>query len=106
MSDFKKRNMQEWLDADFETVSEWLKESYAELDTLRKRVAELEAEKEWRPISEAPRDGSGVLTWSEYNGFNVDNFCGNEHRFDWNWGEPTHYQPLPTPPAAQPGVKP
>lgn len=54
----------------------------------------------WRPIATAPRNGNQVI------GYEGDDFCIVKYvDNDW-WGdagyisEPTHWQPLPTPPAS------
>lgn len=64
----------------------------------------------WQPIETAPRDGSGIFAWwgtdSKAFGirsFGVTLFRDGEWRDpddeDETYGEPTHWQPLPTPPA-------
>lgn len=53
---------------------------------------------DWQDISTAPKDETEILTWSENSGVSVDHFHGNNHRYDWNYGEPTHWRPLPEAP--------
>lgn len=76
----------------------------------------------WRPISEAPRDGTKILAWSEGRGARETYWrlygVGSPAREDyikglgpsgaWDWVEPmnnwaaswnpTHWMPLPEPP--------
>lgn len=58
-------------------------------------------EREWRPISEAPKDGSRVLLWcEECNAPFSGQFYGiTEWSYDYKIPpfkyQPTHFQPLP-----------
>lgn len=66
----------------------------------------------WMPIETAPRDYLPVLTWDPYYLMRVarrDTSSGSwitDLPFDWERGgkelrvEPTHWRPLPAPPAA------
>lgn len=59
---------------------------------------------DWRPISEAPKDGTKILLWVP------DNVCTPMQHVGWwdgsmwkanlcgSWFNPTHWQPLPPPP--------
>jgi Lar family restriction alleviation protein len=54
----------------------------------------------WRPISEAPRDGSQFLGWFEGSTVQIwwmgqGGLWGNDF---WEGKEPTHFMPLPPPP--------
>jgi hypothetical protein len=54
----------------------------------------------WRPISEAPRDGSEFLGWFEGSTVQIwwmgqGGLWGNDF---WEGKEPTHFMPLPPPP--------
>lgn len=68
---------------------------------------------DWRPIESAPRDGTSVDLWIEPVEESPDSFylhneahrCANTyysnyhwHGAEWPW-KPTHWQPLPLPPA-------
>ena len=70
---------------------------------LRARAAEMERAQQWRPIAEAPRDGTSVILgwsghddwtctacWSE-GGWSADNYL------EW-MTQPTHFRPLPLAP--------
>ncbi len=73
------------------------------LAAARRRIAELEAERAWRPIDTAPRDGAMVLlgwagdvppeagAWNEGLGWaDADGW--------YDLANPTHWMPLPAPP--------
>lgn len=53
----------------------------------------------WRPIETAPRDGTWILTYGAdtpiSDGYLLDWYVPDD---GWN-GNPTHWRPLPTPPA-------
>lgn len=85
------------------------------IDTLHRAYLELKAEnerlKEWKPISEAPKDGTNILVvWlSEFHCPIVahwNNGKWSDHKIGWKQTfndlekhtEPTHWKPLPTPP--------
>ena len=80
---------------------------------LRSRIAKLEAQTQWQPISTAPKDAfvllagpSGYTTIKTV--FTTGRMCSDYHKGRWidhanddltDWGfEPTHWMPLPTPP--------
>lgn len=69
----------------------------------------------WRPIEEAPKDGTMVLYWSAAHGYFAGNEPENHYRGRWTnygdkWGgdayfaarEATHWTPLPPQPKGQP----
>jgi len=73
-------------------------------EKLRARAVEMERAQQWRPIEEAPRDGTFILLgwsghddwtcaacWSE-GGWSADNFLE-----PW-LTQPTHFRPLPPAP--------
>lgn len=73
--------------------------SNAEVERLRK-------ENEWRPIAEAPKDGTSILTFPHYH---ITHWDMEIESFTHGWDEdaerfkpmrwaPTHWMPLPTPP--------
>lgn len=83
-------------------------------DAWRAALAAAEAAM-WRPIETAPRDGTHVLVVNRLNP-NIPpapvhwfdgawSLSANQKAeySDWVWGQPTHWRPLPTPPAASPG---
>lgn len=100
-------------------------DAYADIDALLARVRALEAEDEWRPIADAPKDGTSVLTWDGEHqrlahwdaraecGEWSDELLDNVYTGAWtdgtvvDWGmeesdrhQPTHFRPLPAPPAS------
>lgn len=83
-----------------------------------KRVAELEAElakvREWQPIDTAPKDGKWIALWSQDGGVSVGYWGPTYFDSDYAWVRyhhrsdseevrpvPTHWRPLPQPPAPQ-----
>lgn len=73
---------------------------------------------EWRPIEEAPMDGTVLLLFSRYEGVILARWCNYGYAWDWyadadgaaydNGGNhvtvtaPTHFMPLPPPPKVMP----
>lgn len=69
-----------------------------------------QVEEEWRPISEAPKDGTPILGWRKgWERPGVVAYFGSY----WCWdladakiipsdSEPTHFKPLPAPPVTTP----
>lgn len=59
---------------------------------------------QWMPIETAPRDGARVLVYSEnciaIAGYSTDYNSWCENYYDNLWHDPTHWQPLPSPPPA------
>lgn len=65
----------------------------------------------WRPIETAPRDGSGILafwgadTRCDERSYGVIVFVNGEwtnpDNYSVTYGEPTHWMPLPEPPAGE-----
>jgi hypothetical protein len=90
----------------------------ARADAAERRVAELEAERQWRPIETAPKDGTRILLYrpdvrGEHIEIMVEGYWSNlpGHSYGIGWRtpcfsfsggkhDPTHWQPLPSPPAS------
>lgn len=49
------------VDCAFETLKNEFNQRASDRDRLKERIAELEAERKWRPIETAPRDGALIL---------------------------------------------
>jgi hypothetical protein len=87
------------------------------LSTIRAllaRIRELEAERRWRPISEAPKDGTPVWLATTAGIFAAHAAVRHTGSEPTRWlaparfaalalveGEPTHFQPLPAPPTTE-----
>ena len=78
------------------------------LEALNSYIAEDKAR--WLPISEAPRDGTIMLTWGDVpKSVRVAYYNPNVSEWDYypfgsRWyriDEPTYWQPLPTPPEGE-----
>lgn len=62
---------------------------------------------EWQPIETAPKDGTVLLGYENKAGVEMFTFRWCEHRGwiseipwgDWDRVDPTHWMPLPEPPA-------
>lgn len=71
-----------------------------DIERLR-ALASRGAAMQWRPLEEAPKDGTKVLLW---NGFQHVGWW-DDHR--WMWAaeikDCTHWMLLPSPPAGEPG---
>ena len=86
-------------------------DALSHLATLRQQVAELVAfweAHQWRDIETAPKDGGRVLLWHKlWSAPHSGQYYGSHWAHDYNFGpwkyQPTHWQPLPTPPAAEGG---
>ena len=74
----------------------------AELDRAAARIAELEAERRWIPVSERlPEEGHKVLVLLTDGAISIDLIYGNDFLYE-NWvGDITHWMPLPEPPEVQ-----
>lgn len=85
----------------------WLNQDY--IDAILTALAPFMPE--WRPIEEAPKDGTWLLVWSNYNWGNVwPAYWKSDKRNKKNGGywcssvgspgvrEVTHFMPFPTPP--------
>lgn len=75
---------------------------------------------EWQPIETAPRDGKPVLFFCDGDvrkgycedqhffiinngdytdgGYGQDYRCDPKNKYEWSYGMPTHWMPLPNPP--------
>lgn len=96
-----------------EEMRRMIKQLQAELEQLRARVAELEAERQWRPISTAPRDARRILAADSATGIiRVAHWRNNRITGMKYWlitgsdqmyaeGYFTHWRPLPAPPEVQ-----
>ena len=75
-------------------------EDYCKLET---ELSALKAENEWRDIETAPKDGTSVLAWIQHTNLPGAIYFSSGK---WYWvisggwaGFPTHWMPLPKPPA-------
>lgn len=67
----------------------------------------LNAGDQWQPMESAPEDATSILLWAPEWDEPISGYWHREHKCwrqgDRSWGEkihsPTHWQPLPTPPA-------
>jgi len=70
---------------------------------LRARAAEMERAQQWRPIAEAPRDGTSVLLgWSGHDDWTCTAYWNGDawsadNFLEW-MTQPTHFRPLPPAP--------
>jgi hypothetical protein len=87
-------------------------------DAAADRIEELEAKLAWQPIETAPKDGTRVLAYwpdcyGNHSACQVETWFGPwakgnsqmvwQSAFEWADGhnEPTHWMPLPAPPAGE-----
>jgi hypothetical protein len=86
---------------------------HLENEQFRREIERLRAEREWRPIETAPKDGRTILVYRRCHDWDVLGtayWAGSEHLAGWissgiheppgNLGlaAPTHWMPLPAPP--------
>ena len=87
--------------------------AYRHLPQLIARLEAAEAAMQWRPIEEAPKDGTEIMTWVGgvaqpfvylcrwSDSYSIHGLGGNWTDGLCNMGiEVTHYMPLPAPPEA------
>ncbi len=59
---------------------------------------------EWQPINTAPKDGTTILGYWCNGEMSPGSICDGEWVPEWEqdqpWSMPTHWMPLPPPPAA------
>lgn len=87
-------------DADFIAAARTL------LPDLANRLEAANRKSEWRPISEAPKDGTSILTFPHYHithwDMEIESFTHgldeDAERFKPMRWMPTHFMPLPEPP--------
>lgn len=83
----------------------WLKEHGLETagDDLLAELAALRVQVAWRPIETAPRDGTDIIATNHASGVYIGAFYGPTFMTSIGYckREPTHWQPLPEPPADQ-----
>jgi len=69
-------------------------------------IRALLAEREWRTMDSAPRDGTRVLLWNAYVGQYVSSFCNGEWPYGYDastgyfgefYPQPTRWRSLPKP---------
>lgn len=87
------------------------REDYDTLKALLALIAEAEGEpRGWRPIETAPKDGTPILAYPVWSNWKVAEVVWHEMvRTPGRWEsrglavrcEPTHWMPLPTPPAGR-----
>lgn len=84
-----------------------------EIDRLRAEVAAMRADAEWRPIETAPQVGTAfllgvvrgvvrVIRWGKTSHVPLYGWClADQGPEDFDLCTPTHWRPLPTPPAQE-----
>jgi hypothetical protein len=89
---------------DFEVIRQAIRQRDELADKQSARIAQLEAERQWRPIDQAPKDGTPILLlnlsrqgWIVFGRWNAD-FERWETMHGIGYGNVTHYLPAPAPP--------
>lgn len=74
-------------------------------DALNARIAKLEAERRWIPVSERlPENGGEYWVWfdDDFTGIKTSGYCDYSKQNGWdNTERVTHWLPLPEPPEVQ-----
>ena len=73
-------------------------------DALQARIAELEAQQRWIPVSERLPEGRTVLVFKKEGSISIDTtYIDGGNYFWWKSGQSkvTHWMPIPQPPEVQ-----
>ena len=93
------------LEADYVISNRELLVKQVEIQRLTARIAKLEAERRWIPVSERlPENGGEYWVWfdDDFTGIKTSGYCDYSKQNGWdNTERVTHWLPLPEPPEVQ-----